>query len=160
VVAGRLTFARLKRRSTAFSPLISRNPRLDDKVVSEIICRHARIAPLMHCYSAVHANFLLGAAFPVVDITRERALANRHVVQIGQTQWVMPVGRSLVTSLAAHYREFIGVRLTLLKHVNFLWYIFSSRWKVVIREASNPPWAGRRGGIRQAAPRFAAAVLG
>ena len=44
-------------------------------------------------------------------------------------------------------QEIIDARLTLLIHVNFLWYIFSSRWRVVIREASNPPWAGRGGGI-------------
>jgi hypothetical protein len=57
-------------------------------------------------------------------------------------------------------QRFIDARLILLRHVNFLWYIFSSRWRVVIREASNPPWAGRRGGYCLAALRFAAAVLG
>jgi hypothetical protein len=56
-------------------------------------------------------------------------------------------------------QKFIDARLSLFRHVNFLWYIFSSRWRVVIREASNPPWAGRRGGYCLAAPRFAAAVL-
>jgi hypothetical protein len=114
----------------------------------------------MHYDSVDQAIFLLESDFPVVDMRRARILANRHGVRIGQTQWVMPVGRSLVTSLGARCREFIGVRLTLLKHVNFLWYIYSSRGRVVIREASNPPWAGRTGGYCLAAPRFAAAVLG
>jgi hypothetical protein len=116
--------------------------------------------PSMHRASVDQAIFLLESDFPVVLMRRARNLANRHVVRIGQTQWVMPVGRSLVTGLATHCREFIGARFTLLKHVNFLWYIFSSRWKVVIREASNPPWAGRTGGYCLAAPLFAAAVLG
>ena len=58
------------------------------------------------------------------------------------------------------FQKFFEARLSLLKHVDFLWYIFSSRWRVVIREASNPPWAGRRGGYCLAAPRIAAAVLG
>jgi hypothetical protein len=71
--------------------------------------------PSMHCASVEQAVFLLESDFPVVVMRRARALANRHVVRIAQTKWVMPVGRSLVTSLAARCREFIGVRLAFVK---------------------------------------------
>jgi hypothetical protein len=37
---------------------------------------------------------------PDVVMTGARVLANRHVVRIGKTEWVVPVGRSFLIDLA------------------------------------------------------------
>ena len=123
---------------------------IDDAVFFDIICRSARIEPSMHHALAQWAMFVLNTASPRRG-REESTGSGESTCRANQKQRMCYADGPFVCVQLCRGVEFVAqevidARLTFLKHVNFLWYILSSRWRVVIREASNPPWAGRRGG--------------